>query len=202
MNIIRKLKAPIIGSGDRLFTPASCIMDVDEKYRFSLSRRWIAPYTNRPPECDLALGVMLNPSKADALNDDATIRRWIAFVQSWGLAGFDILNLYAWRSTDPKKLFLPGSPYLVKEVGTPYPDMSFENKFLIEAAEKPYAKVIFAWGGPGKELVRDHQVGRMMWNANRRIEPMCFGFNADGSPKHPLRLAKTTQLVPYRERPS
>ncbi len=194
MNVITRLRPPVVNEQGLLYTSASCVMDTDEKYRFVLSRRWKRPPDNQPRECDMALGVMLNPSTADALKDDATIRRWNGFAQSWGLAGFDILNLYALRSTNPKKIWAKDSPYFER-------DSPFEDQFLLEAARKPYAKVIFAWGSPGSIWDRGHRIGRMMWNANREIVPMCFGFTKNGSPKHPLRLAKTTQLVPYRERP-
>jgi len=48
-------------------------------YRYVLTRRWA--------EGPVLGWVMLNPSRADAGRDDATVRRCMGFVRSWGFAG-------------------------------------------------------------------------------------------------------------------
>ena len=46
----------------------------------------------------------LNPSTADEINDDPTIRRCIGFARRWGFGGMYMLNVFAYRSTNPREL--------------------------------------------------------------------------------------------------
>ena len=62
----------------------------DGQYRYLLGRRWDATL----PECTF---VMLNPSTADAKQDDPTIRRCINFAKSYGCGSLLVGNLYAFR---------------------------------------------------------------------------------------------------------
>lgn len=70
-------------------------------YRYQLWRLW--DFTK--PYC---LFIMHNPSTADALEDDPTIRRCIAFAKSWGYGGIYVGNLIPYRATNPKDLITAG----------------------------------------------------------------------------------------------
>lgn len=70
--------------------------NVNGDYRYRLGRYWDNKKRN-------VLFIGLNPSTADAYEDDATIRRLIGFSKDWGFGGLTIVNLFAYRSTDPKK---------------------------------------------------------------------------------------------------
>src|SRR5919197_6528442 len=61
--------------------------------RFTLDRIW----GDGPTVCFCGL----NPSTADHLVDDPTVKRWTHFARSWGYAGFRALNLYPYRSPSP-----------------------------------------------------------------------------------------------------
>ena len=74
----------------------------DERYRYLLWRRWSSS--------QLALFIGLNPSTADAANDDPTIRRITGFSRSLGFGGFLIVNLFAFRATKPIDLFASSDP--------------------------------------------------------------------------------------------
>lgn len=67
------------------------------KYRFQLWRIWDE---TKP----LVLWIMHNPSKADHINDDPTIRRVIKFAKSWGYGGLYVGNLFPYRATKPDEL--------------------------------------------------------------------------------------------------
>lgn len=62
------------------------------KYRYRLSRIW-------EPGRPVATFVMLNPSTADATNDDATIRKCMGFARRWNLGGIHVGNLFAYRAS-------------------------------------------------------------------------------------------------------
>ena len=53
----------------------------------------------------------INPSTADASLDDATVRKWIGFTKVWGGSRFIVGNVFAYRSTDVKKLAGVEDPY-------------------------------------------------------------------------------------------
>src|SRR5689334_20041621 len=62
-------------------------------YRYRLTRRW--------GDGPALLFVMLNPSTADATEDDPTIRRCTGFAKREGMPAIEVVNLFAWRATDP-----------------------------------------------------------------------------------------------------
>src|SRR6185312_12359012 len=68
------------------------------RYRYGLGREW--DYPAKPA----LTFIMLNPSTADAEQDDPTIRRCIGFAKRDGFGALTVLNLYALRATDPREL--------------------------------------------------------------------------------------------------
>lgn len=54
--------------------------------------------------------VMLNPSTADGEADDATIRRCIYFAGREGCKNLWVVNLFAFRATDPRELLKVDDP--------------------------------------------------------------------------------------------
>lgn len=165
---------------------SSACFDADMKLRYSLSRRFEYPDT---PFAHLALFVMLNPSTADALKDDPTIRRLNGFTKAWGLSGFDVVNLFAHRATNPKELLTACHPatYSRQELD--------EDAFLEPVLKRPYALICYAWGA-GVPFNRDRRFVRMAesWTIQK---PWAFGYTKNGFPLHPLRLPASQKLVPF-----
>ena len=58
-------------------------------WRYKLWRRW----SSAGP---IVAFIGLNPSTADELNDDPTIRRCIGFARHWGFGGMYMLNVFAY----------------------------------------------------------------------------------------------------------
>ena len=89
-------------------TAARAYLSDDGRYRYSLTRH-VAPLTGD----GVCTFVMLNPSTADATHDDPTIRRCIGFARAWGFEWLKVVNLFAYRATDPRDLWAvdPYPPY-------------------------------------------------------------------------------------------
>lgn len=153
-----------IGSGAE-FSP--CL-----RYRYALSRRW--------SDGPAVLFVGLNPSTADALKDDPTIRRCVGFAKAWDYGALYMANLFAFRSTDPGTMMIAGDP-----VG---PD----NDAWLRALSAMAHMTVAAWGVHGSYRApfspgpRDLEVGPLL------PEVRCLGKNRDGSPRHPLYLPAAT----------
>jgi hypothetical protein len=70
-----------------------------------------------------------------------------------------------------------------------------ENDAHILAWAKRAECVIVAWGTHGCFQGRDLVVTRLLAEAG--VRPFAWGINANGTPKHPLYLPKTSPLLPY-----
>lgn len=127
--------------------------------------------------------VLLNPSTADAQQDDPTIRRCVGFAQRWGYSGIHVVNLFALRSTDPSQLLLAPDP-----IG---PD---NDRYILEAAQS-CDKVILGWGNHGSLFGRDVAVVKLLQGAN--ISPYALGVTKSNAPKHPLYIKSDTVPFPY-----
>ncbi len=156
-------------------------------YRYWLSRKW--------SDAKNATFIMLNPSTADAKEDDATIRRCVNYAKEWDCGGLEVVNLFAFRATKPKDMFAADDP-----VGP-------ENMFFIYRAI-PLAKyVVCAWGANGGFKQQDEAVISFLNEpGNRRVckpskvvpELLCLGQTKKGQPKHPLYLRKDEKLRIFR----
>jgi hypothetical protein len=127
----------------------------------------------------------LNPSKADEMNDDPTIRKCLGFAQRWGYGGIDMVNLFALVSTKPEGLLQVKDP-----IG---PGNHQALTFAFEQA----SLVVPCWGDyPVKfrALIRngkDRTPG-----LPSQVQTKVLGFTQSGAPKHPARIAYDTPLVP------
>lgn len=145
------------------------VLSADGVYRYQLLRRW-------GRGASIVAFVMLNPSTADAHRDDATIRRCIAFAKRWGHDGLVVVNLFAYRATDPTKLDEAADP-----VG---PD----NDDHIRQACQGASRVVCAWGAHPKAAKRAPAVVQLL---PRGIQ--CLGLTSSGHPRHPLYMANRTR---------
>src|SRR5437868_12651695 len=71
----------------------SAVISPCGKFRYRLTRQW--------GEGAALPFVMLNPSTADAEQDDPTIRKCVGFAKRMGYDGIEVVNLYAYRATKP-----------------------------------------------------------------------------------------------------
>lgn len=144
-------------------------------YRYVLKRRidqairWVKP----------CLFIMLNPSTADAELDDPTIRRCIGFAKSWGCTELTVVNLFAYRATNPKELETAEDP-----------EGDSNDGYIEEqiAKHKDIGVIVAAWGS-NKFAKR-----RAEYVTNHFGPFKALGRTKDGSPKHPLYLPKDSEL--------
>ncbi len=146
------------------------------KFRYQLRRYWGG-------NGGTLLFVMLNPSVADGLVDDPTIRRCIRFAVDGGFAGLEVVNLFAFRATDPRDLAANGYP-----VGP-------ENDFAIADAAINAREICVAWGVAPAAEARAQQVMGFLHRFVRTT--MCLRITRGGWPGHPLYLPAACKLQPF-----
>lgn len=160
-----------------LFTESGAVFSACRRYRLRLWRTW-----NRalPP----ANFLLLNPSTADELADDATIVRCEKRARLMRHGGLIVTNAFALRSTDPQALYGAADP-----VGP-------GNDAAIAAAAAEAALVVCGWGehcdkvrpGRGAELLA------IIAGAGR--VPHALALNHGRTPKHPLYCGYALQPLP------
>lgn len=142
------------------------------KYRYRLWRKW--------GEGAKVGFVMLNPSTADEHRNDPTIERCHRRAVAMGFSALEIVNIFAFRATDPKDLKRAKKP-----VG---PD---NDQAILKAAED-CDQLICAWGSHGNHKLRSEGVKRLL--ASNNIDVFALSLTKQGEPGHPL-------YIPYTQRP-
>ncbi len=139
------------------------------RYRYALHRTW----RNDAPK---VLFIGLNPSTADAHNDDATSRVCMNYARRWGFGGLLLANLFAWRATHPRDLFAAPRP-----IGP-------RNDKVLRSLQEEVSLVVCAWGDGGAHRERDRRVLELLH------APHCLTTLRSGRPGHPLY--KSAALLP------
>lgn len=156
----------------------SAIISECGKYRYALKRG-----VEKPER--VMMWVMLNPSTADSTVDDPTIRKCMEFAKRNGHDAIVVVNLYAFRSTDPN--VLTRTEYYIG------PD---NDKHIDAISQMSNVNTcVIAWGAHRVAAWRAKHVIEML--DKHFINPMCLGQTKDGSPKHPLYVPYAQPLVPY-----
>jgi hypothetical protein len=128
--------------------------------------------------------IMLNPITANAELDDATIRRCMSYTHSWGGSKLIVVNLFAYRATDPKML-------TSKEVVDPVGCLNDEAiRIAANYANRHNGKIVAVWDETGKLLGRSSKVLTNLHSNN----VTCLKQNKSGEPAHPLYQKR--DLVP------
>ena len=149
------------------------------QYRYWLTRSWDAGAYLLPI-------IMLNPSTADADNDDPTIRRCMAFAKRERFGGIRVVNLFAFRATAPEAMKAAADPF--------GPEGSAWIERTLQLAADGGYPVLAAWGAHGSHRDRAGSVvlSAKGWGA----ELVCLGTTKDGHPRHPLYVKGDQPFVP------
>lgn len=123
--------------------------------------------------------VMLNPSTADGMRDDPTIRRCLGFVSDWGYHQLRVVNLFAWRATHPRDM--------LRQVDPVGPD---GDGWILRATEDA-DMIVCAWGAQSAAPVRRRadQVRQLLVGNGRALHHL--GLSFEGQPRHPLFLERS-----------
>lgn len=138
-------------------------------YRYLLGRVWSK---SRP----MLLFGMLNPSMAGERDDDPTVRRVCGFAQREDFGGVLVINAAAARTPHPRELAALRDPF------------GPHNAEVVKWFAQRIDVAVAAWGCPPTKIA-----GRVEWMRGLR-KWFCLGTTKDGYPKHPLYLAKDTEL--------
>ena len=151
----------------------NAVFSIDRKYRYVLTRQW-------DETLPVLVYVLLNPSTADETTNDPTISRCIDIARYNGYGAIQVMNLFAYRATEPCDLKKGCDP-----VG---PD---NDRYLEDI--RPEQKVLVAWGNHGSFMNRSQKVLELLKGKNL----WCVAKNASGEPKHPLYVRTATILIPF-----
>lgn len=150
--------------------------DGQRLYRYALVRRW-----NAAKQPLVVIG--LNPSTADQTQDDPTIARCTVRAERWGFGGLVMLNLFAYRSTQPGVMLRQADP-----IGP-------ANDVALAELTRDRQLVIAAWGTQGHHRNRQLQVVRTLIAAGVQLHVL--GLNANETPKHPLYVPYSMMPCPW-----
>lgn len=150
---------------------SSAVFSPCRKYRYALYRLW-----NAQPAI---MFVGLNPSTATESVNDPTVTRCINYARKWGYGAMYMMNIFAYRATDPKEMLAQQDP-----IGP-------ENDFYLKEIANKVAFRVAYWGNHGEYLGRGNQVRKMIKNMHY------LKMNNTGQPAHPLYLSQTLQPIPW-----
>jgi hypothetical protein len=142
-------------------------------YRYTLWREWIGGE-------GYVMFIGLNPSTADEIQDDPTIRRCVGFAKGWGFSALCMTNLFAFRATDPKVMMQADDP------------IGKDNDAHLLGIYNGASLVVAAWGVGGGYLGRDREVYDTLGAMD------CLGFTKDGHPRHPLYVRADIERMDFR----
>ncbi len=161
--------------------PLNAFFSEDRRFRYILQRH----VENLMAENSrILVFIGLNPSTADELVDDPTIRRLLGYAERNGFTKLYVGNLFAYRATDPKDLRK-----------AEFPGADRQNNECLKEMVRVASSVLCGWGTMGKHNDRDLEVMQMIGD-----KAVCLKVNSDGTPAHPLYLRKDLPMVKYHGR--
>lgn len=155
--------------------------DDNRLFRYALWRIW-------EKSGDYLLFIGLNPSTANGIKDDPTIRRLIGFAKSWGFGGLFAGNLFSLVTANPDVLWFSPSPELP---GGP-------NDTAIKRMREFSTLVLVGWGNEGRNAgTRPAEVLALVGE-----RAFCLKTTKLGEPSHPLYLPSSSKLIRYYRKTS
>lgn len=169
----------------------------DRLHRYRLWR-YLPPLPGTHNDGSRVLWLMLNPSTADELQDDLTVKKCVGFARRWGHGNgrVEICNLFSYRATDPAHLWAwlgqhPAPLYQPEQI------VSRNESAIVRAALRAHT-IVLAWGDQQKQPAFKSVSQRMIGELDRLgLSLYCLGLTKRGYPRHPSRLGYDTELVRF-----
>ncbi len=181
------------------YVEADAELSDDEVYRYRLWRVW-------DPTRPSVTWIMLNPSTADGRADDPTVVRCVEFARRWGYGRVYVLNLFAFRATEPRELRRHAREHGVSSAVGPQTDERILGHLAAHGPmvshphgdpPRPNGNILVcAWGANGAKTERARHVLQMM-NEAGAIMHRVGDWTREKQPRHPLFLRQTEVPVPF-----
>jgi hypothetical protein len=166
---------------------SSAVLSDCGRYRYRLDREL------NPANPQSLLWVMANPSTADASVDDPTIRKVRGFTQRLGYGRFTVVNLYAYRATDPATL-VAAAQRGEDVVGPENADRVFHAIFEADLVVVAWGRCLADRAALDLSFAERQVVAAIQYH---RGQAHCLGRTQGGHPRHPLMLPYSTPLEVY-----
>jgi hypothetical protein len=161
---------------DKNTLDAYATFDETGDHRLMLARIW----DRKKP---VLVWVMLNPSTADGMTDDPTIRRVVSFSKKFGYGGAYVANLYSYCATNSRQL-------VTVDV--------LEHDLNALALSMVQEDVVLAYGAQGTKLMKK-KPSMLYYTLTQLTDINMYSLDVtnDGSPKHPLYVPAKVFMRPY-----
>lgn len=157
-------------------------------YRYALTFAVRKARGRGPVEGPPGVFLMLNPSTVDADRLDPTLTRCRNFARLWNWSTVTVVNIFAWRSTDPAGMKAAADP-----VG-PANDAA-----ILAAVRAADGLAVAGWGVHGEHRGRSGEVLAML--AGEGVDPLALRVTKAGHPGHPLYVPGRTPPLPLSRFP-
>jgi hypothetical protein len=180
--VIRRARPDSASSTQRQTVPTSATIGEfrdsweysdDHVYRWWYERRW----EPGPALCFVGL----NPATGDTDGKPRpTLNKVVGWARREGCAAVVVVNLFAYRSTDPANLF-----------SAPVDIIGDRNDAVIEDQSKAARITLAAWGAHPLAQARAKDVIPLL------KQPCCVGLTKRGAPAHPLYVPSSRPFQPF-----
>ncbi|MDX1527024.1 MAG: DUF1643 domain-containing protein [Gammaproteobacteria bacterium] len=167
--------------GTKLRDSMHAVLSGCETYRYALYR------TVDPANESTLAWCMLNPSTADAANDDPTIRKVKGFTKRLGYGRLVVVNAYSFRATKPKDLL--AAQRRGEDIFGP------RNDVYLRGAAGIADCCIVAWGAHLKDEAHARRVVELLREGGTKL--YCLARTNGGQPRHPLMLPYSHKPEPF-----
>ena len=159
--------------------PEQYLFSPDARYRYAFARWWGTQDLG-----SATIWVLLNPATGDTEGRRRpTLERCITWSRGWSSTGLVIVNLFAYRATNPRELTA------VSDAVGP------ANDEVLAALTGAGQRTMVAWGARGALRDRSRQVAPVL------VDPLCLALTSRGEPRHPLYVRGMAGPRPWTPEP-